>query len=268
MPVYIYFLQIPIFANQQLKMLKKDRHKVIVQKVMLNRRVSSLELAEEYNVSEDTIRRDIHELDTLGLLAKVRGGAVSTIQKLYHYNEDAIFNRDHKEFVAKKAIALLEDGMVMIISGGTTNLMLAKLLPKELTGTVYTYSLQIAMQLTEHPNIDVIFIGGKIQKKSMVTIGIDVFKTLSSIHADVCFMGVSALNIEQGLTDDSYEVAQIKKAMISASDTVIALTTSNKLNVKQNYNVCNIEEIHTVITDLDPTNEIMEHYKNKGISVL
>jgi DeoR/GlpR family transcriptional regulator of sugar metabolism len=249
-------------------MSKKERQKLIVERVMINRKASSLDLAMEFKVSEDTIRRDLNELDTKGLLSKVHGGAVSTIQKLYHYNEDAIFNRDKKNIAAKKAIPLLEDGMVAIISGGTTNLMLAKLLPKNLRATVYTYSLQIAMQLTEHPHIDIIFIGGKIQKKSMVTVGIDVFQVLSSIHADICFVGVSGLTVEQGITDEGYEIALIKKAMIKSSEKVVSLITANKLNVRQSYTVCPLNEIDIIVTDIAPDSAQLIEYAKSGVQIL
>ena len=157
-------------------MKKKERQQKIIDEVSINRKVSSSFLSEKLDVSEDTIRRDIKELDTQGLLTKVHGGAISTIQKLYHYNEDSIYNRENKARIALKAITLIGDGMVIIMSGGTTNLMLAKLLPKNLSATIYTYSLPIAMQLTEHPLIETIFIGGKIHRSSMVTTGIDVIQ--------------------------------------------------------------------------------------------
>ncbi len=239
-------------------MKKKERQQKVIDEVSINRKVTTGFLSQNLNVSEDTIRRDIHELDSKGLLTKVHGGAISTIQKLYHYNEDVIYNRENKVLIAQKAITLIQDSMVIIMSGGTTNLMLAKLFPKDLKATIYTYSLPIAMQLTELPLIETIFIGGKIHRNSMVTTGIDVVQYLSKIRADICFMGVSALNIEQGITDEGYEVSLIKKAMISAAEHIVYLATSNKLNLKLNYDVCNLKEIDTIVTDLD-----LDHYKLK-----
>lgn len=249
-------------------MQKRDRQDVIVEEVRINRNVSSNFLARKLKVSEDTIRRDLNELDKKGLILKVHGGAVSTIQKLYHYNEDMIFNRDAKNTISKKAANLMTDGMVIIISGGTTNLMLAKQFPKNLKATVYTYSLPIAMQLSEHPSIEVIFIGGKINKKSMVTVGIDVVQLLSSIAADICFIGVSSINISNGITDEGYEVSLVKKAMIAASDKIIALADSNKLNVRQNYGVCSLDEIDILITELDPKDHKLRNYRSKNLEIL
>ena len=249
-------------------MKKKERQQKIVDEVSINRKVSSNYLSEKLGVSEDTIRRDIIELDNRGMLTRVHGGAISTIQKLYHYNEDSISNRENKVRIAQKAISLIKNGMVIIMSGGTTNLMLAKLLPKDIKATIYTYSLPIAMQLTEHPLIETIFIGGKIHRSSMVTTGIDVIQYLSNIRANICFMGVSALNLDQGITDEGYEVSLVKKAMINASEQIIYLATSNKLDQRLNFDVCSLTEIDTVVTDLDPDHPKLKHYLTAVINLL
>lgn len=249
-------------------MKKKDRQQKVVDEVSINRQVSSSFLSEKLNVSEDTIRRDIKELDKKGLLTKVHGGAISTIQKLYHYNEDVIYKREEKVLIAKKAITLIEDGMVVIMSGGTTNLMLAKLFPKNLKATIYTYSLPIAMQLAEHPTVETIFIGGRIQRNSMVTTGIDVIQYLSNISANLCFIGVSGFSLEQGITGEGYEVALVKKAMISASERNIYLSTSNKLNIRLNYDICSLKEIDIAITDLDINDPILKPYIESGVALM
>lgn len=249
-------------------MKKKERQQIIIDEVSLERKVSSISLSEKLNVSEDTIRRDLKELHNKGLLTKIHGGAISNIQKLYHYNEEIIYNREQKILIAQKAISLIQDGMVIIISGGTTNLMLAKLFPKNIKATIYTYSLPIAMQLTEHPLIETIFIGGKIIRNSMVTTGIDVIQYLSNLRANICFIGVSALNREQGITDEGYEVSLVKKAMINASEQIVYLATSNKLGQRLNYDVCNLNEIDTVVTDLNPKDVRLKEYISAGIHLL
>ncbi|MFD1163196.1 MULTISPECIES: DeoR/GlpR family DNA-binding transcription regulator [Hwangdonia] len=249
-------------------MKKKERQQKIIDEVNISRKVSSISLSEKLNVSEDTIRRDIKQLDERGLLTKIHGGAISTIQKLYHYNEDVIYNRESKILIAQKAITLLEDGLVIIMSGGTTNLMLAKLFPKNIKATIYTYSLPIAMQLTEHPLIETIFIGGKIHRNSMVTTGIDVIQYLSNIRANICFIGVSGVDIEQGITDEGYEVSIIKKAMIDASDRIVYLATSNKLNVRHNYDVCSLKDIGTMVTDLNTDDPKLKEYILKDVNLL
>lgn len=249
-------------------MTKKERQLKLLDIVRDKRNVSSSFLAAELDVSEDTIRRDLNELSGKSLLTKIHGGAISAIQKLYHYNENTIYKLEGKTKIALKASSLIQDGMVIIISGGTTNLVLAKLFPKNLKATVYTYSLPIAMQLVDHPLIEVIFIGGKIKKESMVTTGLDVIQFLSNIKADLCFMGVSSIDITHGITDEGYEVSLIKKAKIKASNHVVYLATSNKLNMRLNYNVCSLKEIDTLVTDLDPFSETLKEYLKAGVNLL
>ena len=163
---------------------------------------------------------------------------------------------------------MLHDGQVIIMSGGTTNLVLAKLIPLDLKATIYTYSLPIAMQLSQHPNIELMFIGGKMQKNAMVTIGIDVIQVLSKLKADICFMGVSSINTKLGLTEKGYEVSIIKKAMMQSSDKVIALVSSEKLDTKMPYVVGELNHLNTIITNLDPSDVKLEGYLNSGVIIL
>lgn len=249
-------------------MRKSKRQRLIVDKVMLYRKVNSDELASEMDVSIDTIRRDLNELDEKGLLTKVHGGAVSSIQKLFYYNEAAVFNKEKKKIIADKAIKFLEDGMVAILSGGTTNLIFVCSLPKKIKATIYTYSLEIALQLTEYPNIETIFIGGKVQKKSLVTSGIEVFHALTNIHSDICFIGASGITKHEGITDEGYEIALIKKAMINASDKRVSLITSNKLNVRHNYSVAPLSNIDVIVTDLPYENQLLNDYKEGDILIV
>ena len=146
--------------------------------------------------------------------------------------------------------------------------MFAKLIPSDLKATIYTYSLPIAMQLSQHPNVDLIFIGGKMQKNAMVTIGMDVIQVVSKIKADICFIGASSINIKQGLTEIGYEISIVKKAMIEASDRVVSMFSSDKLNTKMPHVVCDLSQLSTIVTDLDPNDEMLEEYRKAGVSVL
>ena len=170
--------------------------------------------------------------------------------------------------MAKKSISLFKDGQVIIMSGGTTNLELSRLIPQNLKLTVYTYSLPIAMQLTEHPSIEVFIIGGKINKKALVTVGVNVIKILSKIKADICFLGTSGIDLNEGITEVGYEVSFVKRVMIASSDNVVSLVTSDKLNTTQRYPICDLNEIHKIITDLDPDDPKLHPYIKRGVEVL
>lgn len=249
-------------------MLKEERQNYILDRIREHNKVKSNDLAVELNVSEDTIRRDLNQLSHKGLILKVHGGALSTHQKLYHFNESSIFNRENKIIVAKKAISLLKDGQTIIMSGGTTNLELAQLIPNHLKLTVYTYSLPIAMQFTEKPNVEVFFIGGKLHKKALVTVGVSVVKILSKLKADICFLGTSGIDVEEGITEVDYEVSFIKRIMIASSENVVSLVTSDKLNSTQRYPVCDLNEINKIITDLNPDDAQLHPFISSGVEIL
>ncbi len=237
-------------------------------KLIEDQKVITADLALDLDLSEDTIRRDLNDLDDKNLLKKVYGGAIQTVEKPSDVFDIVITAEEEKRKIVSKALSLLHDGQVIIMSGGSTNLVFAKLIPSELKATIYTYSLPIAMQLSQHPNIDLIFIGGKMQKNAMVTIGMDVIQVLSKIKADICFIGASSINVKQGLTEVGYEVSIVKKAMIDSSDKVVSMFSSNKLNTKMPHIVCDINQLDTIVTDLDPEDASLEEYRKLGVSIL
>lgn len=249
-------------------MRKDKRQQIILEKLKASGKVTTNVLSETMIVSEDTIRRDLNEMAQKGLLSKVHGGAVASIQKLYYYNDNVIKYQQEKDIIAKKATTLLFNGISIIISDGTTNLAFARSIPKNLQATVITYCLPIAMELTELPNIEIIFLGGKIEKKSMVSLGTNVQNGFSDMHVDLCFLGTGSIGIEEGITEGSYEVSQIKKAIVKASTNVISLATSDKLGLRQTYSICHTSEIDTLITELDPNDNRLLQYHKAGIHVL
>ena len=141
-------------------MLKAERHKYIITKLAEEHRVNTIQLAVDLDVSEDSIRRDLNKLHEKGLLEKVYGGGIPVAEKNKSVFDILITNEDKKKEIAAKALSLLHDGQVIIMSGGTTNLIFSQLIPPLLKATIYTYSLPIAMQLSQYPNIDLIFLGG------------------------------------------------------------------------------------------------------------
>ncbi len=249
-------------------MLKAERHRYIMSKLIENQKVVTTDLALALDLSEDTIRRDLNELDSKKLLEKVYGGAIQITEKSADVFNIDISDEDEKKQIATKALSLLHDGQVIIMSGGSTNLVFAKLIPSNLKATIYTYSLPIAMQLSQHPNIDLIFIGGKMQKNAMVTIGMDVIQVVSKIKADICFIGASSINIKQGLTEIGYEISIVKKAMIEASDRVVSMFSANKLNTKMPHVVCELNQLDTIVTNLDPKDLALEEYRKSGVFVV
>ncbi len=247
---------------------KEDRQQFILHEVRMHSRILLTDIATLLNVSIDTVRRDIKELDEQGKLKKVHGGAISIG---FHYSNDAvkdIYAFENKAKIAQKAVALIEPKSVVLISGGTTNLELVKHLPPKLSATFFTPSLPVAIELMAHSNIEVIFIGGKLSRDAQITVGGSALNTLSEIKVDICFMGTGYLDPTNGLTEFDWEVVQMKKAMINASKKIVSLSISEKLNSTQRYKICEIQAINTLITELDPNAEILASYKEENITIL
>ena len=249
-------------------MLKKERQALILREVNLHNKVLHADLSRQLQVSEDTIRRDLQELSEEGKLVKVRGGALSKSFHVYSYKESEIYKYAEKTTIARKAVTLLSDGMLVLISGGTTNLEVARILPPELQVTFYTCSLPTALQLAEHPNSDTIFVGGRISKNAKISTGGQVVTTLRDIRPDLCLMGTNSLAPSLVLTDSDWEVVEVKKTMIQVSDQVAVLSISDKLQSTQKIRVCGIDEVDYLITELSPDEPILAPYHQAGLKLL
>ena len=248
-------------------MLKKERQAFILHNVNIHNRVLIGDLSDGSNVSEDTIRRDLQELADHGKLIKVHGGALS---KSFHssFNSAKVYSIENKKLIAQKAVRLIEDGMFVLTSGGTTIIELAKALPQNLHATFITGSLPAALEYLHHPNIEIIMIGDKISKSSQITVGGEAISKIRQIKADICFVGTNALEVEHGLTDNDWEVVQVKKAMIESSAKVVSLAISEKINTTQRIKVCETKEIDVLITELDEHSPILLAYKKIGLEIL
>lgn len=255
------------FAGKRSMMLKKERHNFIIKQINLHNKVLSSDLAEQLKVSEDTVRRDLNELADLGKLLKVHGGALS---KSYHFpfNGVDVYALDAKKEVARKAAKLIKDGMNILTAGGTTVIEMVKNIPLNTKATIFTISPLIALELGDHPNLQVILIGGQFSKNSHVTVGSQVTNYLSELKADLCFLGTNGLSVESGVTDSDLEVVQVKKAMIRAANKLVVLTISEKLNSEQRMKVCANNQISTLITELNPESKELAAYHELGIKII
>lgn len=248
-------------------MLKKERQEFILHQINLHNKVLSTDLSQKLNISDDTVRRDLNELAEIGKLLKVHGGALSkSFRNSFQHKE--IYSLDHKKIIAQKAATLIQDGMFVLTTGGTTIVELARSLPESLNATFITGSLQAAFEYVQHPNIEVIFIGDRISRNAQITVGGDAISKIKQFNADLCFLGVNAIDVNHGLTDNDWEVAQIKQAMIASSAKVVALAISEKMNTVQKIQVCMLSGIDTLITELSPEAALFEDYKKTQIEVI
>jgi DeoR/GlpR family transcriptional regulator of sugar metabolism len=243
-------------------MLKEERLNYIINQINIHNKVLSAELSVQLKVSEDTIRRDLNELTESGHILKVHGGAIS---RSFHspFSEKEVYKKEAKKDIARRALGLIEDGMVILVGGGTTMIELARMVPEQLHCTFFTVSPLVALELAESPNLDVHLIAGKLSSNSQILVGSQVIHQLSEIHADLCFLGANSISIKDGITDSDWEVVQVKKGMIKAASETAILTIAEKINSVQKMKVCSLNDIKYMITDLSPSHESFNQYSKK-----
>ncbi|MBF9251962.1 DeoR/GlpR transcriptional regulator [Pontibacter sp. 172403-2] len=247
-------------------MLKEERQAFIIKQINLHNKVLSSDLSTQLNVSEDTIRRDLHELAESGKILKVHGGALS---RSFHYpfQQSEVYAKDSKKEIARKVIQLLHDDMFVLVGGGTTMIEVARMLPDSLKCTFFTVSPLVALELAERPNVDVILIGGQLSKSSHINYGAQVINQLSEIRVDLCILGTNGLSLADGMTDSDWEVVQVKKAMLKSARKTAVMSIAEKLDSIQNMKVCNLNAIHYLVTDLKPGSAALKEYA-KAVTVL
>jgi DeoR/GlpR family transcriptional regulator of sugar metabolism len=249
-------------------MLTAERRQFIMEILRREKKVLSSELSLTLKVSEDTIRRDLRELAEAGLLQRVHGGALLASPVTASYADRQKQAPKEKEAIAKAAAKLVCPGQVVILDGGTTTLQVTRHLPLDLQATVVTNSPPIAIALAEHPQIEVVMLGGQLYKKALVNVGSVTIETLRMIRADLCMLGVCSLHPEVGISVSNLDEAHVKRAMISRSAEVVGLVTAAKLDTAAPYIVESIHALTYLVTSPIVSNEMLASYKDLGLSLV
>jgi DeoR/GlpR family transcriptional regulator of sugar metabolism len=249
-------------------MLKEERLKYIMHQVNLHNKVLSVDISRELNVSDDTIRRDLKELEKEGKILKVHGGALSPSLHFSLTGSKPVYAVEAKRQIAMKAKSLFKNDIAILMEGGTTILELARSIPENLRASAFTLSPQIAITLSEHTRLDVVTIGGKLSKNAYIHTGASVINQLSEIKTDLCIIGANGLSVAEGLTDSDWEIVQVIKAMVRSSKQVAVLCIAEKLNTSQKMKICDLNSIDFLITEAAPDDPILEPYRNADITVL
>ena len=240
-------------------MLSEERHNYILQQIHLHNKVLATDLCKTLDVSIDTIRRDLKELEKKGKVVKVHGGAVSP-NFHYPFQQQDVYAKQEKQQISRKALKLIKNGMTILTGGGTVMLELARMLPEDLKGTFFTVSPLVALEAAQRSSVEVILLGGKLSRNSYICTGSSVITQLSEIKADLCFLGTNGLSIREGVTDSDWEVAQVKKTMLKASEKTALLCISEKLETSQKMQVCKLKDLDYLFTELNPKHAQLKKY--------
>ncbi len=249
-------------------MLKEERHQYIIDRISKDNRIFVTDLSIELGVSDDTLRRDLVELENAGLLTKVHGGAIAKSGISIQFTERLNTATLIKQEMASKLVPLFKEGDVILIDGGTSNLEVARQMPKDKKFTIYTNSLPIANELSNHPKVDLILLGGKLFPSSMVTVGVSVFQMLQSIYPDWVIIGISDIHPQKGLTTSDREEAIIKRCMLKQGVKRVVLAAGDKLDTARNYHVASLAEIDYIVTENNKVNHIKQHWPAYSYKVI
>lgn len=256
---YIYLCSL---AEQ---MLKEERFSHILTTIKKKGKVAFNSLSEELNVSEDTIRRDIDSLHNNGLLIKVRGGAISPSSNPLSFQDRTQYFFEEKNIIGLKAQQFIKNGQTIFMDGGTTVCSIAENLPANSSFRLITNNLALVPVISKFKGIELIVLGGIYDRKTETSTGGQTCSEVDKYVADLYFMGTCALQKDFGITAAFQADGEVKQRMLKNAVKTFALVNSAKLSLTEHYKVCEITDIHGLITDLSADQTALGPFRNLGV---
>jgi DeoR/GlpR family transcriptional regulator of sugar metabolism len=249
-------------------MLTTQRKQHILAVLKRDGQVIAKNLSQELGLSEDTIRRDLRELAQEGLLQRVHGGALPVSPAIANFAGREDILQDEKKAIGKAAAQLIKDGQVVILDGGTTAVQVARHLDRNLKATLVTHSARTALELVNYPEIEIVLIGGRMFKHSIVSVGAAAIEAINHIRADIYFMGVTGIHPEAGLSTGDLEEAYVKLALSKQAAETFVLASHEKLGAASPYVVAALKDISGMIVEQSVPDESLLPYRQAGLSII
>jgi DeoR/GlpR family transcriptional regulator of sugar metabolism len=249
-------------------MLKEERFNYILKELKAAHKVSYENIAENLNVSEDTIRRDIDILNKSGLLVKVRGGAITPAANPLSFQDRTGVYATGKGIIALKAQQLLKNARTVFIDGGTTMLALASNLPVNSNFRIITNNVALVPILTNLPDVEIVVLGGTYNRLTKTNVGVLTCREAENYQADIYFMGICSIDSKAGVTASVLEDGEVKKAFMKSSLKTIVLCNVEKLETTDFFKVCSIDAIDTLVTDLPSDDKLLDPYRSADLEIL
>jgi DeoR/GlpR family transcriptional regulator of sugar metabolism len=247
--------------------LPEERQRAILRQLNKVGRVVAADLAVEFAVSEDSIRRDLRELAARKLCYRVYGGALingPSLSPLRHRREQ---RAGSKLLLARKAATLIGRNQVVMMDASSTNSAIADALPESHGLTVVTNAPDIAQRLMDRNGFEILLIGGRIDKPSGAATGAQAVESIRRIHADFCFPGACAIDPKSGLWSMDFEEALLKRAMIEASASTAVVVTADKVGTAATHHVAPIEQIEHLVVEHDIDDEALLAFEACALTV-
>lgn len=242
-------------------MLTTQRRAMISARLARDGQIVAKALADELGLSEDTIRRDLREMAAEGLLRRVHGGALPLAPPLPDFAARQAIASDLKRRLGRRAADLVEPGQTVFLDGGTTNAEIARALPRDMRVTIITHSPTIAAEFERH-DAEVILIGGRLYKHSMVATGAAAVAAIKQIRVDIFFLGVTAVHPAQGLSTGDYEEKAIKRVIADQAAETFVLATPEKFGAASPYHIMDVSDLAGLIVHADTPAEALSPYRD------
>lgn len=249
-------------------MLKADRHARILDHVSDYGSANVQDLIKLLDVSGATVRRDLRILDEQGLLRRTHGGAVTGApgQELPMHHR-AGQREAEKHRIASAAAALVPDGAVVGMSGGTSVSEVARVLAERSGLTIVTNAVNIAADLVGRPDIHLVVIGGNARSASCELVGPVAEQTLADYHFDITFTGVDGLTAAEGCTTHDEMEAHTDRAFLRSSARTVVVTDSTKIGKVTFARICPLRDIAVLVTDSDASADRLHEVRGQGVEV-
>jgi DeoR/GlpR family transcriptional regulator of sugar metabolism len=249
-------------------MLVAERRELFLERLGSDRKLVAKDLATELGISEDSVRRDLRDLAAAGLCQRVYGGAVPVSPALADYAARTSVEPGSKQRVAAAAAALIQPGDRVILDGGTTTLAVVRALSHALSATVITHSPTIAAALVEHPNVEILLLGGRVYKHSAVACGAAAAEAARGISADLFLLGVTGVHPREGLTTGDAEEAAMKRTLAGRAADTYVLASTEKIGTASAYRVLPLSEVAGVVTDTPADHPVIRGITDAGVRVI
>ena len=225
------------------------RRDVIASRIAQGQAAVAKDLADEFGVSEDAIRRDLRALAADGLCRRVYGGALpmspSTAPMAVRIDEA----RERKVALALAAATTIRRGEFLFLDSGSTNLALARTLPEDFDLTIATNSIDVAGVVVARPDLRLVLVGGTVDPLVGGSVDADAVQLVSRMNIDRCFVGACAVSRDGGLSAFHSTDASFKRALVAASRENLVLVTNDKLGERAPYRVAEVEQIGCYVVE-------------------
>ncbi len=253
-------------------MLAIERRNKILAMLQRDSRVVVSDLSVSFNVTEETIRRDLEKLEKEGFAKKTYGGAIinESLNVDLPYTVRKKANVSNKQYIAEIISSMIEDGDHIMMDASSTAVYVAKHLKTKKNITIITNSIEILLELSEVTGWKVLSTGGTLREGSLSLVGYQAEKMLTNYHVDKAIISCKGIDLEKGITDSNEMDAQIKKLMFESANTRILAADNSKFNKISFTKIGDLEDIDIMITDIEPddkwkqvfnTMQVKTHYK-------